>query len=73
LKELLNYICLSKHIVRKIIMKIDSEYNYTTNSYPQECESGEWLSDVKVWKHSHRERTLQTLTSCALRWWKLTY
>jgi hypothetical protein len=41
-------------MVRKIITKIHSKYIYATNSYPQESESGERLSDVKVWKHGHR-------------------
>jgi hypothetical protein len=44
---------LSKCSVRKICMKIHSEYIYATNSYPQKCETGEWPPDVKVWKRGH--------------------
>jgi hypothetical protein len=35
-------------------MKIHAKYIYATNSYSQECESGERSLDVKVWKHGHK-------------------
>jgi hypothetical protein len=45
---------MSKRMVRKIVTKKHSKYIYATNSYPQECESGERSPNVKVWKLGHR-------------------
>jgi hypothetical protein len=35
-------------MVKKICHQIHSNFIYATNYYPQECESGERLLDIKV-------------------------
>jgi hypothetical protein len=49
---------------------IHPEFVYTSNYYPQQHESGERQSDIKVWNRGHREsdpsQTGQLCTPVAL-------
>jgi hypothetical protein len=42
-----------QRMVRKIVTQMYSHF-FHTNSYPQECASGQQSSDMKVWKRGHR-------------------
>jgi hypothetical protein len=54
------HIHLSKHMVRKRIMKIHAKYIYATNLYSHERESRERPPDIKVWKNGHRGKDPKT-------------